>query len=403
MNNQFFNAFGDSPFLINRTSGPATPGSHEAPFQVCSVLLRQDLEVFFDTALNLLSIADLEGRFRRLSLSWEEQLGLPREEIEGSVFMDYVHPEDLADTRRVLESVQKGEPVSGFVNRYRSADGSYHFIEWNARRVGALIYAVAQDVSGKMEEQRALQASLQSEKETIEIKGRLISMASHEFRTPLATIQMAADMLEIYWARMDQDTIQKRLRQIATTTRELTKIITDLLDYSILEAGCPRGSLEVVDLVSASRTLAENLIEHEGKGHHLRFISERASAGVTLQFSLFRHALTNLLENAVKYSPPQSEVLVALSWNRDDESARIEVADQGYGIPASALEKIWEPFFRVKEITAVPGTGLGLATAKQAVVAMGGQIGCQPRGETGGTLFYFTIPIRDGSGEAPPS
>jgi PAS domain S-box-containing protein len=353
---------------------------------------RQELEVFFESELNLLSIADLEGRFRRVSYSWERQLGLPLEAIEGARFMDFVHPDDVAGTKQVFEALLRKEEVNGFVNRYRHSDGDYRFIEWNARRVGSRIYSVAQDVSRKMEEERALHASLQREKETTEIKGRLISMASHEFRTPLATIQMAADMLEIYGERMDQQTIQKRLHLIASTTRELTRIITDLLDYSILEAGSPGVALETTDLVTASRTLAENLIEQEGQGHQLRFHSERQSAEVSLQFSLFKHALTNLVENAIKYSPPQSEVSVSLSWNREDGSARIEVADQGAGIPVAAIEKIWEPFFRVKEITTVPGTGLGLAIAKQAVEAMGGQIGCHPRNETGGTVFYFTIP-----------
>jgi signal transduction histidine kinase len=260
--------------------------------------------------------------------------------------------------------------------------------------VNDLVYSVATDVSRKMEEERALRASLQRERETAEIKGRLISMASHEFRTPLATIQMAAEMLERYWTQMDRDAIGQRLRLIASTTGELARIISEVLDFSILEAGTTTETPQRIDIVQASREIAEELFDNRGRTHKLIFHSPRESAEMPLMFRLYKHVLANLLENAIKYSAPGSEVELSLEWDKSGRSVRVEVRDHGLGIPEDVRERIWDPFFRASNIGTIRGTGLGLAIAKQAVVAMGGRIDCKPAEKNTGTTFHFTIPAR---------
>jgi len=354
----------------------------------------QEIKVFFDTSVSLLCTASMDGRFHRVSKSWEDLLGIPVSQIEGSRFLDFVHPEDAEDSRQKFASLLEDIPLTGYVNRYRRADGSYRFIEWNTRLVNSLVYSVAQDVSRRMEEERALQASLQSERETAEIKGRLISMASHEFRTPLATIQMAAEMLEAYWPKMDRDAISRRLCLISATTTELTNIISDVLDLSILEAGNAVEAPQVVEIVSTSRQIAEELAENMGTGHQIHFTSQRDCANIPIKLRLYKLVLTNFVENAIKYSPPDCGISLSLGWDKTGNRLRIEVRDQGIGIPGKLREKIWDPFFRANNIGTVRGTGLGLAIAKQAVTAMGGRIGFKPAGKQGGSLFFFIIPTR---------
>lgn len=118
-----------------------------------------DLEQFFSAALDLLCIATTEGRFVRLNREWERTLGYRLEDLEGTAFLSYVHPEDLNATLEAVATLSKQEEVLNFTNRYRCADGSYRWIEWRSVPVGDLIYAAARDVTMRKQNELALQES----------------------------------------------------------------------------------------------------------------------------------------------------------------------------------------------------------------------------------------------------
>jgi len=114
----------------------------------------EELEQFFTLSLDLLCIADLDGRFRRLNPQWEKALGYAISELEGSRFLDLVHPDDLEATLAVLRDLSDDKEVHDFVNRYRCKDGSYKFIEWRSRPIGDRVLAVARDVTGYKSKER---------------------------------------------------------------------------------------------------------------------------------------------------------------------------------------------------------------------------------------------------------
>lgn len=122
---------------------------------------RQDIKEFFEVNLDLLCVADMDGRFVKVNKTWEEILGHTKEEIEGSLFLDYVHPEDIERTKKVLESIEGEGEVTGFTNRYANRDGEYRYIEWRSNFKGEYIYAAARDVT----ERKRLEDRLESEKE----------------------------------------------------------------------------------------------------------------------------------------------------------------------------------------------------------------------------------------------
>ncbi|MGC9526410.1 MAG: PAS domain S-box protein [Limnospira sp.] len=109
----------------------------------------EELNRFFSIALDLLCIADLDGRFLRLNRQWETTLGYPIAELEGQNFLDYVHPDDLASTLEAMATLSEDQPILNFVNRYRCRDGSYRWIEWRSTPVGDRIYAAARDISDR--------------------------------------------------------------------------------------------------------------------------------------------------------------------------------------------------------------------------------------------------------------
>jgi diguanylate cyclase (GGDEF)-like protein/PAS domain S-box-containing protein len=126
---------------------------------------RQDeLQRFFDINLDLLCIADTNGYFLKLNKAWEDSLGYPLEELYRHEFLDFVHPDDLAATLETMTSLRGQDNVTGFINRYRRADGTYRSIEWRSRPYGSIIYAAARDIS----EFTALQHALEREKANLE-------------------------------------------------------------------------------------------------------------------------------------------------------------------------------------------------------------------------------------------
>src|SRR6056297_4117637 len=107
----------------------------------------EELERYFTSSLDMLCIADIQGRFIRLNPEWEQVLGYPIDELTGRSFMDFVHPEDKKKTLQALSRLDRQEEVRSFENRYRCSDGSYRWIEWRSRPIGEMVYAAARDIS----------------------------------------------------------------------------------------------------------------------------------------------------------------------------------------------------------------------------------------------------------------
>lgn len=116
----------------------------------------KELDGYFNSSLDLLCIADIEGHFVRLNPLWESVLGYPIDELQGKVFLDYVHPEDLPATLEAVAGLGGGEDILSFENRYRAKDGTYRWIEWKSRPMGNLIYAAARDVTDRREAEKKI-------------------------------------------------------------------------------------------------------------------------------------------------------------------------------------------------------------------------------------------------------
>ncbi len=153
----------------------------------------EELERFFSVALDLLCIADLEGRFRKLNPAWEKVLGYPVGDLEGHHFLDFVHPDDRAATLAVVSELSGGKSLSAFTNRYRSATGDYRFIEWVATPyAGQLIYAAARDVTEPLKNQQALAASQRFLATLTDALPSMVAYWNNELRCTYANSAFAA-------------------------------------------------------------------------------------------------------------------------------------------------------------------------------------------------------------------
>lgn len=232
---------------------------------------------------------------------------------------------------------------------------------------------------------------LRSERRQRAHKDRCLSMISHELRTPLASIQLSYDLLAQYSEQATEEERRRYLDNIRQQVANLNEIVSDVVELS-------KSTPEELDFSPARRdllTLCRDVLESFELVHHrthqFRFLSPQQEILAEFDEKLLRRALSNLVGNAVKYSPAGGDIRFGIQLA--GQLARITVSDQGIGIPADDADYVFMAFHRAGNVGALPGSGLGLAIAKQAIDLHGGDI--QVSSELNiGTTFQITLPLR---------
>ncbi|MFD2721093.1 ATP-binding protein [Hymenobacter monticola] len=237
-----------------------------------------------------------------------------------------------------------------------------------------------------------LSQALAAEQELGELKSRFVSMASHEFRTPLTGVLTSAALIEKYTTTEQQDKRQRHLARIRTSVKHLTDILEEFLSVGKIEEGRLEAHPTRVELPVL---LHEALADTEGlrkPGQHLREEFGGPLEPLWTDASLLRKVLVNLLSNAFKYSPEQVPVTVRAAT--DSGWLTLSVQDQGLGIAREDQEHLFERFFRARNAANLPGTGLGLYIVARYLDLLGGTVRLDS--ELGrGTTVTLTLPYED--------
>ena len=239
----------------------------------------------------------------------------------------------------------------------------------------------------KKAEQDALRA-FEKEKDLGELKSRFVSMASHEFRTPLSGILTSATLIDKHHQSGDSKKVSKHVGTIKASVRNLTNILNDFLSLDKLDAGRIESRPTSFSLADLAKDLTQDMQSLAKKGQ--RIVHEhRGETKVSLDQEILRNVLINLLSNALKYSPEDA----AIRFTTEADGARVVIAviDEGIGIPEAERKHLFERFFRARNASTVPGTGLGLNIVKRYLDLMGGAIECTSK-ENAGTTFVVTLP-----------
>jgi signal transduction histidine kinase len=237
-----------------------------------------------------------------------------------------------------------------------------------------------------------LRKALASEKELGELKSRFIATISHEFRTPMAVIQSSAELLKYYSDRMDEAKKRSQLDKIEAHIEVMTALLTNVLTISRSDTVGLTVTPVSINVVNFCSGLIEEIRLTSGKEHAIIFTPIGDHSNYSLDEKLLRQIITNLLTNAVKYSPIGSQIEFKVQCESD--KVLITVRDEGIGIPDEDLKHLFQDFYRAKNAEMIPGTGLGLSIVKRAVQAHGGSITVDSI-VGGGTTFTVTLPVLD--------
>lgn len=237
------------------------------------------------------------------------------------------------------------------------------------------------------ERTKALSDSLEREKELNAMKSAFVSMASHEFRTPLSTILSSTSLAERYMENNDREKQIKHLGRIKNSVQNLTGILNDFLSVEKLEL----GKVEAVNEQINIKDLLEDVIDSvDGmrKPNQVVHFQHQGENTVNLDENILRNVFNNLISNAIKYS--DNDVFVHSEVNNNQ--LEVEVRDTGIGIPIEQQEKLFGKFFRANNTGKIHGTGLGLNIVKHYIDLLNGEINFESK-ENEGSTFKVIVPV----------
>lgn len=344
--------------------------------------------------------------------SWNDHstriTGLEKNEVYAKKFEDVVlHESARATFSDVFKQLLTGESLSKYETKIETTAGKVVSCLLSAtpqlttegKTVGVVF--VGQDITELSEYRRGLEnkieertlelrRALQQERDLIDMKTRFVAIASHEFRTPLSSIQFATNFLKNYNDRIDENERVKKLDNIIAQLNHMTSLLNDVLTYGKNDFGAIDLKFTKVNLRSFTEKIAEDAALSRGNSHTVIIKTDDIRSEIQTDEKLLRSIVANLLTNAMKFSPNRD--VVHISLKSVGNHLQIAVRDEGIGIPVDELDLVFEPFLRGKAAASIAGTGLGLSITKKAVELLGGNINIESH-VSKGTTFNVSIPL----------
>jgi two-component system sensor kinase FixL len=214
--------------------------------------------------------------------------------------------------------------------------------------------------------------SLEKEKELNQMKGRFVSMASHEFRTPLSSIQLSASLIQKYAEPFDNMHIKNHVNKIKNAVGNLTTILNDFLSLEKLEAGRVEPTFTSFNLMQLAEEVTEEMQMIAKEDQNIIYQHTGSQSVILLDPNLLKNCMINLISNAIKYSGEHT--FIEFNTEIDEQHCKVTVKDNGIGIPESEQNHLFEPFFRANNTGNIPGTGLGLNIVLRYATLMKGSL-----------------------------
>ena len=214
--------------------------------------------------------------------------------------------------------------------------------------------------------------SLEKEKELSQLKSRFVSMASHEFRTPLSSVQLSASLIDRYVEKHEYGPIEKHTSRIKGSVQLLNTILNDFLNLEKLEAGVVIVNKSHTNIVHLGEEIAEEMQLICKKNQHILYQHTGEESDFVIDPNLLKNSIINLVSNAIKYSG--EDTFIEFNTQIGRNQLLVTVKDNGIGIPLEEQKSLFEPFFRANNTGSIPGTGLGLNIVKRYVELMGGRL-----------------------------
>lgn len=307
------------------------------------------------------------------------------DKLIGTSYLDHFPDHLKSEVHDYLRSIDKkeGHPIEIEINNRH-----YRF---RSNRISTdQFLVVEEDITNAKRVEQEIIKSLERERALNELKSRFVSMASHEFRTPLSTILSSASLIARYEDADQQEKREKHIIKIKSSVQNLTNILNNFLSIEKVESGQVLADMQRLNIKNLIDETVEDLKEVLKHGQKIIKSYDIAPERIYSDPKLLKNILINLITNASKYSSEGQEII--LTAKSKNGVMMIKVQDFGIGIPAAEQKNLFQPFYRAENVTNIQGTGLGLNIVKRYVELLKGKIEFISE-ESKGTTFTIIIPI----------
>lgn len=350
-----------------------------------------------ETMSDLVSLHEPDGSYFYLSPSLNELLGFSPVDLMGKHPKMIIHNDDTEKIELLFDQVRSTDEKSKNIAqiRKRARNGEYFWFESIAQPIKKgnrleSILVVSRDISERKKAELEMQKALEKEKELNELKSRFVTMASHEFRTPMTSIKSSVELLEMYTEEVGTNLSKpflKHFGKIISQIDRLSNLMNDILIVGRTEAKKMPFEPEDADMVEVCMDHIEQYHLNRKDGRIVNFKVSGNRRDVLVDPGLMGHILSNVLSNAFKYSQGKPNPELTLKY--EEKGFSLEIKDYGIGIPKKEQEQLFNSFFRAENAVNIEGTGLGLVILKQFVEIHNGTIEVESEENEGTTVRVF--------------
>lgn len=340
-------------------------------------------------------ILDNEMCFTDFNPAFDKHLGKDKTNLIGRSFYSLFTEEDQREFRLSKKDLFKNGFVT-FEKRLNSSSNSkkdlifFESIFKSASGETSGVVGVILDITQVKESERKTMVALEKEKELAELRTKFFSHASHEFRTPLATILSSVELISMLNPKLSSGDNGNHLDQIFTSVDYMTNLLDDILTINKADTGKFLLNPESMNLFNFVSKLKDEMESNDKYKHQFRLTCNNKENTIIGDKKLLRLIFTNLISNAIKYSPHATPIDISIDQN--DSLVTVKIRDEGIGIPPEEQKNLFEPFFRASNSGDVKGTGLGLSLIKKVVEQHNGKISFTSTLNKG-TEFVVSLPI----------
>jgi len=307
----------------------------------------------------------------------ESLLGCPADELNAAVLgFPFTHQE----TTELTIKQPSGDSV---IVEMRLVQ-----MNWNSE---SAYLASLRDITLRKQAEESLRHALDAEKHLNQLKSQIISVVSHEYRTPLTVVLSSAEMLSRYRQRLSDVKQEQHLGRIKSAVEHLTALVDDVLFISKAELNKLEFKPEPIEIIPFTQELVSQVQVGREDNYRLVFSNQGNCDQLNGDAKLLRQIITNLVSNAIKYSPDGGNVDIKLIG--EESQVILQVADSGIGIPPEDQARLFQSFSRASNVGTISGTGLGLSIVRKCVELHGGEI-ILTSAVGVGTTFTVTLPKR---------
>jgi PAS domain S-box-containing protein len=339
-----------------------------------------------------------DGTFSYVSNSSKDIIGYNPEELIHRSPYEFIHPDDLALMQDLSRDIAIKLELIAVTYRFRKKDNSYIWLEstskvfLNNKQEIIGMQSSSRDISERIKAAEEMRLNLLKEKELNELKSKFVSMASHQFRTPLTIIYSNAELIDIKSKtnlRKNTNSLALNTNRIKNEVDRLTELMNNILIFGKYELEETKKDIREVDFDIFINKIIESYFNNELDGRIIEITIKGEKQKIVTDETLLTHIITNIINNAFKYSTNKPHPKLIITYL--STKIKIEIIDYGIGIPKGEVQYLFTSFFRATNTSTIVGSGLGLTIVNQFIDLLNGEISIKSK-ENFGTTVILSLP-----------